>query len=128
MIAVHLYGKLRRFAEDRDARSDSVVSVPWREGDTVEAIAGRVGIPLEELGTNLFRNGRYGTLDSPVVDGDRLGLFPDDMQLLYKWYFAPPTPTQASASPNLRSAGLDSKAAGSASGSGKSEPSTGAES
>ena len=128
MIAVHLYGKLRRFAEDRDARSDSVVSVPWRDGDTVAAVVDRIGIPREELGANLFVNGRYATLQSQVADEDRLGLFPDDMQLLYKWYFAPPAPTQASASPNLRSAGLDSKAAGSASSSGKSEPSTGAES
>jgi len=126
VIGIHLYGKLRRFAAQRDARSDSIVSVPWREGDTVGAVARRIGIPREELGSNLFRNGRYATIDSPIADGDRLGLFPDDMQLLYKWYFAPPAPTQASASPNLRSAGLDSKAAGSASGSGESEPSTGA--
>ncbi len=98
MIHVHLYGKLRRFAEERDARFDSIVSVPWRAGDTVEAIVERLGIPIEELGSNLFLNGRYAILESPVADGDRLGLFPDDMQLLYKWYFAP---SSGSAAPNL---------------------------
>jgi len=89
MIHVHLYGKLRRFAVERDARSDSIASVPWRAGDTVGAIVGRIGIPREELGSNIFLNGRYATLESPVADGDRLGLFPDDLQLLYKWYFDP---------------------------------------
>ena len=89
MTHVHLYGKLRRFAEEQDARSDSIASVPWRAGDTVEATVERIGIPREELGSNIFLNGRYATLESPVADGDRLGLFPDDMQLLYKWYFAP---------------------------------------
>jgi len=98
MTHVHLYGKLRRFAEDQDARSDSIVSVPWRAGDTAEAIVERLGIPIEELGSNLFLNGRYAVLESPVADGDRLGLFPDDMQLLYKWYFAP---SSGSAAPNL---------------------------
>ena len=98
MIEVHLYGKLRRFGAEQDARSDSIVEIPWREGDTVGAIVGRIGIPLEELGANLFRNGRYVTLDSPLADGDRLGLFPDDMQLLYKWYFSP---CPSSAAPDL---------------------------
>ncbi len=89
MVEAHLYGKLRRFAEDRDACSDSIVWIPWQAGDTVGAIVERIGIPREELGSNLFLNGRYATLESPVADEDRLGLFPDDMQLLYKWYFAP---------------------------------------
>ena len=117
MIHVHLYGKLRRFAEERDARSDSIVSVPWRAGDTVEAIVERIGVPREELGSNLFLNGCYVTLESPVADGDRLGLFPDDMQLLYKWYFAPPPaagPSSGSAAPNLSTDDL-------APGSGKSQ-------
>jgi len=89
MIDVHLYGKLRRFAENRDARSESVIRVPWEPDDTVGAVAARIGIPIEELGSNLFVDGQYADLDSPVSDGARLGLFPDDMQLLYKWYYRP---------------------------------------
>ena len=89
MIEVHLYGKLRRFSSNADAQSASVVSMPWRRGDTVGRIVERLGARLDELGSNLFLNGRYATLDSLVQDGDRLGLFPDDMQLLYKWYFNP---------------------------------------
>jgi molybdopterin converting factor small subunit len=89
MIDVHVYGKLRRFSSSVDPKSQSVVSVEWQDGNTVGQIIDRLGIPLAEVGSNVFLNGRYADLDSPVQDGDRLGLFPDDMQLLYKWYFAP---------------------------------------
>ena len=101
MIAVHLYGKLRRFAEDPAPTSASIAEVPHRDGDTVRSVVDRLGIPHDELGSNKFLNGRYADLETSVVDGDRLGLFPDDMQLLYKWYFAPSrsaasgAPTQA---------------------------------
>jgi len=94
LVSVHLYGKLRRFAEDPDVRSESVVDAAWVEGNTVRDVAGRLGIPLEELGSNLFLNGRYVTLSARVPDGARLGLFPDDMQLLYKWYFDPSRSTE----------------------------------
>ena len=89
MIEVHLYGKLRRFADNSDPQSQSVAPVQWQLGDTVGQIIDRLGMPIEELGSNIFVNGRYANLESPVQDGDRLGLFPDDMQLLYKWYFDP---------------------------------------
>ncbi len=89
MIEVHLYGKLRTFSASKDVTSASVVSVDWRAEDTVRDIVDRLRIPIEQLGSNVFLNGRYADLESSVQDGDRLGLFPDDMQLLYKWYFAP---------------------------------------
>jgi hypothetical protein len=53
------------------------------------SVVARIGIAVEELGSNIFLDGRYASLSSLVPDGSRLGLFPDDMQLLYKWYFAP---------------------------------------
>ncbi len=87
MITVHLYGKLRRFAEESDPTSDSTVSVPAVPGETIEGILKRIGIPEEELGSNIFLNGEYSGLTREVKPGDRLGVFPDDMQLLYKWYF-----------------------------------------
>jgi len=94
MIDVHLYGKLRRFSDNPDARSASVVHLQWMEGDTVGRLIERLGVPVDELGSNLFLNGRYATLDAAVSDGDRVGLFPDDMQLLYKWYFDPTAPKE----------------------------------
>jgi hypothetical protein len=89
MINVHLYGKLRRFAEDATPTSQSVVDLEWQPGDTVRRVIERLGVPIEDLGSNLFLNGRYADFESRVENGDRLGLFPDDMQLLYKWYFSP---------------------------------------
>lgn len=91
MVSVHVYGKLRRFAPEPDPRGDSVIAVPHAAGDTVRSLVERIGIPPAELGSNVFVDGRYADLASPVEDGARLGLFPDDMQLLYKWYFRPTT-------------------------------------
>ena len=89
MIEVHLYGKLRRFADSTDPKSQSVAPVQWQPEDTVARIVERLCIPVADLGSNVFLNGRYADLESAVQDGDRLGLFPDDMRLLYKWYFDP---------------------------------------
>jgi molybdopterin converting factor small subunit len=89
MIEVHLYGKLRQFADDQATTAQSIALVSWQPGDTVGEIVERLGIDRTDLGSNIFLNGRYANLERPVQDGARLGLFPDDMQLLYKWYFAP---------------------------------------
>lgn len=87
LIEVHLYGKLRRFATDSDPTADSIVYVSAARGETIEDILRKIGIPQEELGMNIFLNGEYSSLMRQVRSGDRLGVFPDDMQLLYKWYF-----------------------------------------
>jgi len=87
MIKVHLYGKLRRFTDNQDPSRDSIITAPVRDGDSIESIVQRIGIPFEKLGNNIFLNGKYSALERKVSDGDRLGIFPDDMQLLYKWYF-----------------------------------------
>lgn len=84
---MHLYGKLRRFTDNLDPTRDSIVNLPVEEGDTIEDIIRRIGIPNEEIGSNIFLNGEYSALKRRVRDGDRLGVFPDNMQLLYKWYF-----------------------------------------
>jgi len=89
VVEVHLYGQLRRFAENRDPTGDSIVPVPVEADDTVASVAARLGIHQEELGTNVFVNGRYARPSHRVQPGDRIGLFPTDMNLLYRWYFAP---------------------------------------
>ena len=87
MIEVHLYGKLRRFTDNQNPSRDSIINIPVNNGDSIESIVQRIGIPLEELGSNIFLNGEYSALERKVSNGDRLGIFPDDMKLLYKWYF-----------------------------------------
>lgn len=87
MIEVHLYGKLRRFTNNLDPSRDSVIRLPAAEAATIEGIVRQIGIPREELGNNVFLNGEYSDFTRKVKAGDRLGIFPDDMQLLYKWHF-----------------------------------------
>jgi hypothetical protein len=87
LIEVHLYGKLRRYTDNLDPSQDSIISVPVKKGDSIQDIVMRIGIPLDNLGPNIFLNGEYSALPRKVKNGDRLGIFPDDMQLLYKWYF-----------------------------------------
>ena len=87
LIETHLYGKLRCFSDSSDPRRESIIRVPLEEGDTIRDVIERIGIPMDELGLNIFLNGEYSNLSRPVRDGDRLGIFPDDMQLLYKWHF-----------------------------------------
>ena len=87
MIEMHLYGKLRRFTDNQNPARDSTIYVPVEEGDTIKDIVERIGIPREELGSNIFLNGEYSAKTRQVRANDRLGVFPDDMQLLYKWYF-----------------------------------------
>lgn len=87
VVEVHLYGKLRRFAAEQDPAGLSVVYVQVQDGDTIQRLLERLGIPLEEVGSNIFLNWQYSALSRRVRDGDRLAVFPDDMQLLYRWYF-----------------------------------------
>jgi len=82
MVEVHLYGKLRRFTDNLDPTRDSVLHVPAHKGDTIEQVIRRIGIPVAEVGKNMFLNGLYSPLDRPVRNGDRLGLFPDNMDMI----------------------------------------------
>jgi len=82
MIEVHLYGKLRRFADDPHPSVDSVRYIPASNGGSIKDIIEGMGIPFEEVGTNIFLNGEYSPLSRRVSDGDRLGIFPDDMQMI----------------------------------------------
>ncbi len=82
MIEVHLYGELRRFTDNQDPTRDSIIYTPVEEGDTIENVVRHIGIPLEAVGSDIFLNGEYSALGRKVKDGARLGVFPNDMQLL----------------------------------------------
>jgi hypothetical protein len=86
MIELHLYGKLRRFTDQREAAGDSVLMVECRPGDSVGEVLTRLGVPHEET-SNIFVAGELCALTKRLEDGQRVGVFPDDMALLYKWYF-----------------------------------------
>jgi hypothetical protein len=87
MIEIHLYGKLRRFSEQKSPVKESVIFLEVFEGDSIQCIVSRLDIPLTELSSSIFLNGEYSSLNRSVKDGDRLGLFSDNMILAYRQYF-----------------------------------------
>jgi len=48
---------------------------PVSEGETVQSLMERLGLPVEEVSI-IFINSVRSFPDSPVHDGDRVGLFP----------------------------------------------------
>ncbi len=82
MVEVHLYGKLRRFSDNRDPTRHSITLIQAGEADTINDILKRIGIPHDEVGATIFLNGRYSGLERKVKDGDRLGIFPDNMAMI----------------------------------------------
>lgn len=82
MVEVHLYGKLRRFSNNQDPTHHSIVHIQAREADTINDILKRIGIPRDEVGNNIFLNGRYSNFERKVKNGDRLGVFPDNMAMV----------------------------------------------
>jgi len=84
VIEVRLYGDLRRFAENPAVNAESMARVEWRQGDTVATILARLGIDHVQV-SNIFINGtyHYRAREMRVKDGDRLGVFPRNMSLLY---------------------------------------------
>jgi len=85
MIEVRLYGSLRRFAENPAVTAESIAWVPAEPGDTVADVLRRLGIDAEQEVGQVFVNGRYfyEARERPVRDGDRLGVFPRNMAMLY---------------------------------------------
>jgi hypothetical protein len=104
MISVHLYGKLRAYAEKSDPADDSILKIEAREGETLQMLLDRIGIGTDELYT-IFINAKLLTsrtqyapylgyqqvcdencqgwdLTVEIKDGDRLGLFGPDMPAL----------------------------------------------
>ncbi|HID88325.1 MAG TPA: hypothetical protein EYP52_01245 [Anaerolineae bacterium] len=105
MVEVYLYGKLRQYAPDPRPDRESVVRLRVRPGETVGSVLKRLGIAPEEV-AHLFLNGALLTTcnsmapwlryqraredvptcepawDTPVSEGDRLGIFGHDMAML----------------------------------------------
>jgi len=86
-LEIHLYGRLRRFTDNPAPGKPSVINVDVPHGTTIREALGKAGVCTEEVGTNIFLNGKYSSLDRAIDEGGRLGVFPDDMNLLYKWHF-----------------------------------------
>ena len=55
MIQVHLYGELRRYAEETSTSDQSVVHLPTDNGETVGSVLRQIGIDPLEVG-QIFLN------------------------------------------------------------------------
>jgi hypothetical protein len=104
LIEIRLFGDLRCYAGELHAPSGVAVQLPASEGRTVGEVLARMGIDLAEVG-NIFLNGRLlprsaypiilgyplvaevplsseAYLNTPVREGDRLGIFPRNMSVV----------------------------------------------
>jgi len=87
-ILVKIFGDLRKKIEGYTI-SDALPLNLRIENNGIETIADILNkFAIEKEDTyHLFVNGTYSGFNKKVKDGDRVGLFPRNMSLLYKWYF-----------------------------------------
>ncbi len=99
MVEVHFYGKLRKYSGQPRMDRESVVRTEVQPGETLGKLLERLGVPLDEV-FQVFLNGKLLMTgnsmapwlcyecaegegwDTPLKDGDRLGLFGRDMPML----------------------------------------------
>lgn len=81
MLDIHLFGTLRRFAQESSPTAKSVIQLPWVEGETISGLAERIGFGLDELG-EVFVNHKPVTEDTIIPQDARVGLFSKGMFLL----------------------------------------------
>ncbi len=103
MVEIHLFGKLRKYAQKSDRETAHVIQVSPQSDETIALLLDRVGIAIEDV-YSIFVNhkllaARSGMarwighqkvrkdpfnwdLDIPVKAGDRVGLFGRDMAAL----------------------------------------------
>jgi molybdopterin converting factor small subunit len=86
MIEVRLYGRFKKLLGVVSAMEEAITLLPVEEGDTIADVLGRLGIGLDDV-SHLFLNAEYSGARRKVKPGDRLGIFPREMGLLYRQYF-----------------------------------------
>lgn len=72
-LQVRLSASLRRLAPGYDPLRG--LEVDWRPGLTVAGLLAHLGIAPQEVKI-IMLNGRAAGLEDPLVDSDRVGLFP----------------------------------------------------
>ncbi len=88
MIQVLFFGDLgKRFLSSSKGESSPVIlHVELGTMKRVSDILDNYKIDRGET-SHIFVNGVYSGFSKVVKDGDRVGIFPKNMGLLYKWYF-----------------------------------------
>ncbi len=88
MIKVLLFGDLGKKLQSlaTDASSPAILQIDAGQMHRVTDVLANLGIDRVET-SHIFVNGVYSGFNKIVRDGDRVGIFPKNMGLLYKWYF-----------------------------------------
>ncbi len=87
-ILVKIFGDLRKKIKGSNVTNSLPLNMHIESNEivTIADILDKFAIEKEET-SHLFVNGTYSGFNKKVKDGDRVGLFPKNMSLLYKWYF-----------------------------------------
>jgi len=87
-ILVKFFGNLVRKVANKESENSSPLDINISsEGiEYVADILKKFSIKESET-SHIFVNGVYAGFKKRVRDGDRVGIFPKNMGLLYKWYF-----------------------------------------
>ncbi len=87
-ILVKIFGNLRNKVKNNEIDGQLPLNIQI-EDDGITYISDILKkFSIDETETShIFVNGTYAGFKKKVKDGDRVGLFPRDMCLLYKWYF-----------------------------------------
>jgi molybdopterin converting factor small subunit len=87
-IEVRLFGNLREKGTNQnyEVGAPSVQHIDNSNLERIEDVLKRFSINEDEV-CHIFVNGTYSGLRKKVSDGDRIGIFPRNMAVLYKWYF-----------------------------------------
>jgi len=87
-ILVKIFGELREKVKNQAIKDNSPlnIQIEAEKVNSISDILNLFSIKKEET-SHIFVNGVYSGFDKSVKDGDRVGLFPRRMCLLYKWYF-----------------------------------------
>jgi len=87
-ILVKFFGDLAKKVSNQKSDIISPLNIKI-EAEGIEFVADILKkYSIEETETShIFVNGVYSGFRKRVKDGDRVGIFPKNMGLLYKWYF-----------------------------------------
>ena len=82
-IRIHLYGKLRRLAEDSGSTDDSIIELTWKEDETlVNLINKRLNLSFDEIGEIFINHSLITQYNVTIPCEARIALFAEGMYLL----------------------------------------------
>ena len=82
-IKIHLYGKLRRLAEDSGCTDDSIIELTWKEDETlVSLINKRLKLSFDEIGEIFINHTPITHYNVTIPCEARIALFAKGMYLL----------------------------------------------